>query len=362
MIPIAKPVFGEEEKNNILKVLDSGMLAQGEWVKNFEDEFSKYIEVSNSIAVCNGTAALDLALKSIGIKEGDEVIVPDFTFIASANSVLFQNAKPVFADVYSDTFNINPEEINEKITPKTRAVMVVHLFGQSVDLKPILEICEDKNLVLIEDAAQAHGAEYNNKKVGSFGIGTFSFYPTKNMTSGEGGMITTNDEKTAKKLKLLRDHGQSEKYLHTELGYNLRLTNLGASIGLAQLKKLDSFNNKRIENAEYLTKEISKIKGLTPPKVLENTKHVFHQYVIKVENEFSLKRDELQVYLREKGVGSAVHYPIPIHLQPLYKNLGYPENICPITQELANKVLSLPVHPSLSKEDLDYIIKVLREA
>jgi len=362
MIPIAKPMIGEEEKSNVLKVLDSGMLAQGEWVKNFEDEFSKYLNVPHSVAVSSGTAALDLVLKAAGVKAGDEVIVPDFTFIASVNSVLFQGAKPVFADVRPDTFNINPDEIKEKITDKTKAVIAVHLFGQSAELKPITELCNDRNLILIEDAAQAHGAEYNGQKVGTFGIGIFSFYPTKNMTCGEGGMVTTSNEEIDDKVRLLRDHGQREKYLHGILGYNFRLTNLGAAIGLAQLKKLEEFNKKRIGNADYLTSQISKIKGLTPPKPLGNVKHVYHQYVVKVEDDFPLTRDELQDYLKSKGVGTALHYPIPVSQQPLYKNLGYAGTLCPVTEELCKKVLSLPVHPALSSDDLEHIVKVLKEA
>jgi len=361
MIPIAKPMIGEEEKKNVQEVLDSGMLAQGKWVAEFEKEFSKYLGVKNSIAVSNGTAALDLVLKAIGVGVGDEVIVPDFTFIATANSVLFQGAKPVFVDVDDRIFNINIEDVKNKITPRTKAVIAVHLFGQPADIGPLAEVCKDKEVVLIEDACQAHGAEYKGKKVGSFGVGTFSFYPTKNMTTGEGGIVTTSDEEIGRKIRLMRDHGQSEKYSHAVLGYNMRLTNIGASIGLAQLKKLDEFNKKRIENAEYLSSEIEKIEGLTVPYVSKDVKHVFHQYVVKVEKGFPLNRDELKDYLHSKGVGTAVHYPIPIHFQPLYKNLGYDEGICPVTSDLCGKVLSIPVHPALEKKDLEYIVKTLKE-
>jgi len=354
MIPIAKPLMGKKEIENVTEVLKSGMLASGEWVKKFEKEFANYIGVKHAIAITSGTVALDSALKVLGIREGDEVIVPDFTFIATANAVLFQNAKPVFADISEKTFNIDPDDIAEKITPKTKAVIGVHLFGHPFNVKVLQEICEDYNLFLIEDSAQAHGAEFDGKKVGNFGImSCFSFYATKNMTMGEGGMITTGDKEIERKLRLIINHGQSEKYLHTELGYNHRMTNIQAAIGIAQLKKLDMFNNKRIENAEYLSKNI-KAKGIIKPNKEKNVKHVYHQYVIKVN-----KRDELIKYLNDKEIGNAIHYPLPVHLQPLYKKLGYSSEICPVATQLSNEVLSLPVHPALKKEELEYVCETL---
>ncbi|RLF84343.1 aminotransferase DegT, partial [Thermococci archaeon] len=306
MIPIAKPLIGDEEINGVIGVLKSGMLASGKEVKEFEKEFAQYLGAKHAVAVVNGTAALDVALKALKIGSDDEVITTPFTFIASANSILFQGAKPVFADIDPKTYNLDPNEVLEKITDKTKAIVVVHLYGQPADMKAFKEIAEDHKLYLIEDCAQAHGAEFEGQKVGTFGdIAAFSFYPTKNMTTGEGGMVVTNDGELAKKVDLIRNHGQAEKYLHVELGYNLRMTNIAAAIGRAQLKKLDGWNKKRIENAKLLSEGIKKIDGLTPPYVDPRAKHVFHQYVIRVEEEFPLNRDELMAKLREKGIGTA---------------------------------------------------------
>ncbi|GAB6100857.1 DegT/DnrJ/EryC1/StrS family aminotransferase [Thermococcus atlanticus] len=362
MIPIAKPLIEEEEINAVVEVLKSGMLAHGKEVEAFEKEFAQYLGAKHGIAVANGTAALDVALKALKIKAGDEVITTPFTFIASANSILFQGAKPVFADIDPETFNLDPNEVLERINDKTRAIIVVHLYGQPADMRAFMEIAEDHNLYLIEDCAQAHGAEFEGQKVGTFGhIAAFSFYPTKNMTTGEGGIVVTNDEELAKRASLIRNHGQAEKYLHEELGYNLRMTNIAAAIGRVQLRKLDGWNAERIENARLLTEGIGKIEGLTPPHVDSRVKHVFHQYVIKVEDEFPLGRDELAQKLREKGVGTGIHYPMPVHHQPLYQKLGYPEDICPNAIEASRKVLSLPVHPAVSKEDIDYILETLNK-
>ena len=362
MIPIAKPLIGEEEINAVVEVLKSGMLASGKEVEAFEKEFAQYLGAKHAVAVANGTAALDVALKTLKIGPGDEVITTPFTFIASANSILFQGARPVFADIDPKTYNLDPNDVLEKITDKTKAIVVVHLYGQPANMKVFKEIAEDYKLYLIEDCAQAHGAEFEGQKVGTFGdIAAFSFYPTKNMTTGEGGMVVTNNDELAKKADLIRNHGQAEKYLHVELGYNLRMTNIAAAIGRAQLKKLEGWNEKRIENAKLLSEGIKKIDGLTPPYVDPRVKHVFHQYVIRVEEEFPLSRDELMIKLREKGIGSAVHYPMPVHHQPLYQKLGYPKDICPNAIEASKKVLSLPVHPAVGKENIAYIIKTLEE-
>jgi len=361
-IPIAKPLIGDEEIEAVVNVLKSGMLAHGKEVEAFEKEFAEYLGTKHGVAVANGTAALDVALKALKIGPGDEVITTPFTFIASANSILFQGAKPVFADIDPKTYNLDPNDVLEKITNKTKAIIVVHLYGQPADMEAFKEIAEDHKLYLIEDCAQAHGAEFKGQKVGTFGdIAAFSFYPTKNMTTGEGGMVVTNDDELAKRADLIRNHGQAEKYLHVELGHNLRMTNIAAAIGRVQLKKLDEWNAKRIENAKLLSDGISKIDGLTPPYVDSRVKHVFHQYVIRVEDEFPLSRDELMAKLREKGIGTAIHYPIPVHHQPLYQRLGYPKDICPNAIEASKRVLSLPVHPAVSKENIDYIIETLKE-
>ena len=362
-IPIAKPFIGDEEIEAVIKVLRSGMLAQGEEVKLFEQEFAEYIGVKHAIAVANGTAALDLALKALGIGPGNEVITTPFTFIATANAVLFQEARPIFADIDPRTYNLDPNSVLEKITNKTKAIIVVHLYGQPADMKAFREIAEDYKLLIIEDAAQAHGAEFEGRKVGSMGdVGIFSFYPTKNMTTGEGGMITTNNDQVARKARLLRDHGQTRKYFHEILGWNLRMTNIAAALGRVQLRRLDKLNRIREENAEKLTKGLQVVRGITPPYVDPRVKHVWHQYVIRVEPGFPLSRDELAEFLRSKGIGTAVHYPIPVHRQPLYRKLGYPQDDCPNAIEASRRVLSLPVHPHLSDDDIKYIIDAVKEA
>jgi perosamine synthetase len=361
-IPIAKPNFDMEEEEALKTVLESGVLVQGEKTKSFEKEYAEYIGTKYAVAVANGTIALDVALKTLKICPGDEVITPAFSFIASSNSILFQRAKPVFADINPRTFNIDPQDVAEKITTKTRAIMPVHIFGQPAEMDALKEIAEDKKITIIEDAAQAHGAEHKGHKAGSIGdIACFSFYATKNMTTGEGGMITTNDPKLVKKTRLLINHGQIRKYHHASLGYNYRMTELCAAIGLVQLKKLDEFNEKRIENAKFLTKGFCGLSGLTPPFVKEDVKHVFHQYVVRVENTYPKEREELATHLTEKGVGVAIHYPMPIYKQPLYLGLGYGRTVCPMTEEVCERVLSLPDHPSVTTEDLEYILNILKE-
>jgi perosamine synthetase len=358
-IPIARPIIGAEEMAAVGDVLASGMLVQGEVVKKFEDEFSRYAGAKDAIAVSNGTVSLDLALKVLDFPRGDEVICPAFTFIATANAILYQDLRPAFADVDQRTFNLDPESLAEAVTPRTRAVVGVHLYGQPFDVKGVQQICEDKDLVLIEDCAQAHGAEFEGRRVGSFGTGCFSFYPTKNMTTGEGGMITVEDDAMAAKLRLMRNHGDTGKYNHVALGYNYRMTNLQAAIGLPQLKRLEEFNCRRIRNAEYLNRNI-KATGLTTPFRQQNVRHVYNQYVLRVEESFSAGREQLMDYLQSKGIGSAIHYPKPIYQQPLYQELGL-EGHCPVSEEVSSKVLSLPVHPSLKEEELEYIAETLNQ-
>ena len=348
-IPIAKPSFDKEEEAAVKEVLESGIIASGPKTKLFEKEYAEYIGVKHAIAVTNGTVALDVALKALKIGPGDEVITSAFSFVASSNCILFQNAKPVFADIDPKTFNIDPSDVAEKITAKTKAVIPVHMFGQPAKMDALKEITDDKKIVLVEDAAQAHGAEYKGRKAGSIGaVGCFSFYATKNMTTGEGGMITTNYSKLANRARLLINHGQNEKYHHDILGYNYRLTDLSAAIGLIQLKKLGNFNEKRIKNAKQLSKGIRKIDGLIEPYVDSNVKHVFHQYVIKVEENYNLCRDKMVNYLTSNCIGNSIHYPIPIYKQILYKELGYKNIKCINTEDACKRVLSLTIHTQVS--------------
>ncbi len=372
MIPIAKPMIGSEEINAVAETMKSGGLAQGPHVQAFEERFADYISVSHAVATSSGTAGLHVALLAHGIGAGDEVVTTPFSFIATANAVLFTGARPVFADINED-YNIDPEGILHAITPKTKAVLPVHLYGCPAGMKAIREIAEDHHLTIIEDACQAHGATYDGKKAGSFGTGVFSFYPTKNMTTGEGGMITTDDPGIAKRARMLRDHGSSRRYVHEMLGYNLRMTDMGAAIGMVQLKKLDQFNSGRRRNAAHLTGELKHVRGITTPDDVPG--HVFHQYTVRVsgvdggrgvegagdgDGAGNGTRDGLVTYLGEKGIGTGIYYPIPIHKQPLYQKLGFQDSL-PVSERFADKVLSLPVHPAVSEANLDYIIETVKE-
>ena len=359
-VPIAQPFAGEEEIAAVERVLRTGMFAQGPEVAKFEQEFATYCGVDHAIAVSNGTTALHAALASAGIGPGDEVIVPSFSFIATATCVSMCGARPVFADVDPRYFMIDPDSVNSMVRKATKAVIGVHLFGQPFDISPIQDLCSDNNLFLIEDAAQAHGAEYRGKKVGGFGKSAcFSFYPTKNMTTGEGGMITTNDPEYAATIRRFINHGQSEKYLHTSLGYNYRLTDIGAALGRVQLAKLDGFNARRNHNATVLDSLLRK-SGLVIPERRPKSTHMFHQYVVKVPGDFGRTREQLMAGLKEKGIGTAVHYPIPIHRQPVYSKLVKGVK-CPVSDELSREVMSLPVHPLVTDEQLAYTGAAIRE-
>lgn len=358
-VPIAKPIIGEEEIENVVEVLKSGMIAQGPKVMEFEEKFANWIGAKYGIATNSGTSALHVALLACGIGEGDEVITTPFTFIASGNAIVYTGATPVFADIDLDTYTIDPDKIEDLITDKTKAILPVQLYGQAADMDKIREIAEKHDLKIIEDAAQAHGAEYNGEKVGTLGdMACFSFYPTKNMTTSEGGMITTNDEELAKKAQMFRAHGASERYHHDEIGYNFRMTDIAAAIGLAQLKVIDEFNDKRISNADYLNEQLKDIEGIVTPKSPNNYKHVYHQYTIRVEKG---NRDDWVEFLTNKGIGTGIHYPIPLYNQPIYKKLGI-EGDCPLAEKAADNVISLPVHPSLTKEDLNLVVDAVKEA
>ena len=364
MIPIAKPYIDNKEIKAVADVLKSGMIAQGPKVNELENKFAKFCRTRHAVAVNSGTAALHTALNIAGVQKGDEVITTPFTFIATANAILMQGAKPVFADIEENTFNIDPKNIGEKITNKTKAIITVDLYGHLCDYDEIEKISQANGLIVVEDACQAVSAEYKKKKAGSFGnIAVFSFYATKNITCGEGGSITTNNSDYAENAKLFRQHGMSNMkgYDYTNVGYNYRMTDISAAILLEQLKKLEMITKKRIGNAEYLSKGLRKIKGIHVPVVKEGNKHVFHQYTIKVGNDFKLKRDELVKYLNKKGIGCNIYYPKPVHLCEHIKKLGYKKNDFPIAEKLSQQVLSLPVHPHLTKEQLNYIIEAIGE-
>lgn len=360
MIPIAKPIIGNEEVEAVVEVLHSGRLAQGRRVEEFEEAFAAYIGTKYAVAVNSGTAALHLALLAHGIGEGDEVITTPFSFIATGNAILFTGAKPVFVDIDEKTFNIDPDGIEEKITPRTKAILPVHLYGQPCAMDKIMEIAEKHNLAVVEDACQAHGAEYKGRKVGSFGTGCFSFYPTKNMITGEGGMVTTDNKEIAERVRLLRNHGQKERYFHVMLGYNLRMTDIAAAIGICQLKKLDDFNARRISNAQKLTEGLRNIKGIITPYASPEVKHVFHQYTVRVTGESVISRETLRQELNKLGINTEIYYPLPIHRQPFYRQLGYSEYL-PGVEKAAQEVLSLPVHPSLDDNEIYEIINAFKK-
>jgi perosamine synthetase len=358
-IPIAAPQIGEEERQAVLAVLDSGQLAQGPVVEDFERAFAKWCGVANAVAVSNGTAALHLLMLAHGLKEGDELITSAFTFVSSANAALFVGARPVFVDIEPQTFNLDPGLVERAITPRTRAIMPVDLYGHPAAIGELREIADRHNLILIEDACQAHGAEIDGVKAGALGVSAaFSFYPTKNMTTSEGGMVTSDDDELAARVRRLRQHGASTRYRHDILGYNFRLTELAAAIGREQLRKLDRFNEARRRNAAGLNRGLAGIKGLQIPRERQGYRHVYHQYTVTIEE----GRDRVQERLRELGVGTAIHYPIPVHRQPLYLDLAYGSISLPVSERMAEQVLSLPVHPGLRDDDLDRIIDSVRKA
>lgn len=358
-VPIAKPIIDKEEIDNVVEVLKSGMIAQGPKVEEFEQKFAQWVGAEYGIAVNSGTAALHTALLSCGIGEGDEVITSPFTFIASGNSIVYTGATPIFADIDLKTYTLNPDLIEDKITENTKAILPVHLYGQSANMDKINEIAEKYGLIVIEDAAQAHGATCKGMKVGSMGdMSCFSFYPTKNMTTSEGGMITTDDEDLAESARMFRAHGASIRYHHDAIGYNFRMTDISAAIGLAQLEKIDSFNDKRITNASYLSDGLKDVDGIITPYCAYDSKHVYHQYTIRVEKG---KRSDWVKIINDCGVGTGIHYPITLYNQPVYKTLGITGD-CPKAELACESVISLPVHPSLTQDDLDMVISAVKKA
>jgi perosamine synthetase len=358
MIQVAAPQIGDEEKKAVLDVLESGQLAQGPVVAAFEREFAAWCGAEHAVAVSSGTAALHLLMLAHGLQGGDELITSPFTFIASANAALFVGARPVLVDIEPETFCLDPDKVEAAISPRTKAIMPVDLYGHPAQIPELQEIAERHGLVLIEDACQAHGAAIGGRKAGALGASaSFSFYPTKNMTTAEGGMVTTHDAAVAERVEVLRQHGAAHRYHHDVLGYNFRMTEIAAAIGRAQLAKLDRFNERRRRNASVLDEGLAGVDGVVRPAERPGYRHVYHQYTVVIEGD----RDRFQQRLRELGIGTAIHYAVPVHRQPLYASLGYDSVSLPVAERMADHVLSLPVHPALTDEDLDRIVDAVRK-
>ncbi len=349
MIPIAKPHVGDDEIQQVLAVLQSGMLVQGSRVKGLEERFAAVSGTQHAVATSNGTTALHLSLLAHGIGTGDEVITVAFTFIATVNAILMTGAKPVFIDVRPDTFNLDPELIEAAITPRTKAILLVHLYGQMCDMDPIMAIAVKHNLAVIEDACQAVGATYKGRIAGSLGTGTFSLYATKNVMSAEGGMITTQDAAFAEHCRLLRNHGMKVRYHYEMLGYNYRMSDLHAAIGLAQMERLTEWTGARRVNAEYFNAHITSV---VTPRVAPEYGHVWHQYTIRVPDG---KRDAALEQLTANGVGTSIFYPFPAHKQAYVRDIVGDVQL-PVTEQLGHEVISLPVHPGLSQADREKIV------
>mgnify|MGYP003335069515 FL=1 len=350
MIPAAKPLVGDEERAAVDRVLRSGMMAQGPEVAAFEEEFSKYVGGRKCVAVNSGTSGLHMALVAAGIKSGDEVIVPSFTFAATANSVALTGATPVFVDIDPKTFNIDPAAIEAAITPRTKGIQPVHLYGLPAQMDVINEIACKHNILVFEDAAQAHLATLNGQYVGSFGYAaTFSFYPTKNMTSGEGGMIACANDEMTRMCKLLRNQGMEKRYENEVVGFNTRMTDIHAAIGREQLKKIEGWTKTRQANAKFLDENL---KGVVTPYVTPGASHVYHQYTIRIVGH---DRDKFAAEMTKRGVGNGVYYPIPVHqLQSFGLKFDLPN-----TTSACNEVLSIPVHPALTQGELETVVEVI---
>jgi perosamine synthetase len=371
--------ISEEEQQEVLKVMKSQMLTllHGEVVGKFEEEFARYIGVKHAIAVNTGTAALHIAIAALNIGPGDEVIVPPFTFIASASSILHNNAIPIFADIDDKSYTLDPNSVREKINEKTKAIIPVHLAGIGADMSAIMDIASDSGIHVIEDAAQSIGTRCYNKYVGSIGhIGCFSFYPSKNMTTGEGGMITTNDDELAKQCRLLRHHGEPEWYVYNRLGYNYRMTEIQGAIGRVQLRKIENFINIRNKNAKYLSEATASLKGINPPFVPDYCDPAFNYWIGRLNTDMLgiTKTQFLEQFPRSK-----VLYPKPLYKTKLFqekiayskgcpwscpfynKEINYNDIYLPVVEKVTQEIFALDIHPQISKESLDESLEIMKK-
>ncbi|MFQ6087180.1 MAG: DegT/DnrJ/EryC1/StrS family aminotransferase [Candidatus Bathyarchaeia archaeon] len=357
MIPINAPQISEREIEMVTKVLKSGILTarvgSSSMVASFEQAYAKLVGAKHAVAVNSGTAALHMALLAAGVKPRDEVIVPSFTFVATAEAVVLCGAKPVFVDIDLQTYNVDEEKLRKAVNAKTRAVIPVDLYGLSADMQAISKIAKEHDLAVIEDAAQAHGASYRGKHPGYFAdMACWSFYASKNMTTGEGGMITTNNDEYADTLRCMRSHGEKGEYVSIMLGHNYRMPEIQAAIGIAQLEKLPAFLERRRRNAQHLTEELGLVKRLTLPMEPEGYKHSWYLYTVRLHGSRA-ERDQAVEELRRRGIGATVYYSTPVHLMPYYRHFathGLPE-----TEKASEQVFSLPVHPGVTRQETDFI-------
>jgi dTDP-4-amino-4,6-dideoxygalactose transaminase len=353
LIPMARPQFGAEEESAVIEVMRSGVLTQGERTRAFEEAFAAAVGAGHAVATSNGSTALYLALLAHGIGPGDEVITSPLTFIATANAIKHTGALPVFADV-DDSLNLDCAAAERLITPHTKAIILVHLHGNPGDLDSFVRLCDERGLHLIQDACQAVGATIDGRPLGAFGTAVYSFYATKNITTGEGGMVVTNDARVARTCARLRHQAYSDRpYEHDEAGYNFRMTEMQAAIGLVQLSRLESITDRRRRHAAFYDRHVSR--WYTRPRVAPGHAHVYHQYTLRIPALWS--RDEVRCQLQQMGVGTGVYYPLPLHMQPPYLGLGSAP--CPVAETAAKDMLSVPVHPGLSDEDCTSVAAAL---
>lgn len=348
----------DEIDRGLKSVFQKGNFILGEEEKQFEQDFAKYCDAKYGVGVNSGTDALSLAMAALGIARGDEVILPTFTFIATALCVSYVGATPVFVDIENDTYNLDPEQLSRAITPRTKAIIPVHIYGQPSNMTEICAIASKHNIAVVEDAAQAHGATYKGKKVGSLGdLACFSFYPTKSLGAfGDGGMVVTNRQDICEKVLMLRDYGRRGRYDHVIKGHNSRLDTVQAVVLAAKLKHLDVWNKMRSDAAKQYALALKRVPGVQAPTLREDRTHVYQTYAVRLEN-----RDRVCEALQKKGIGVLIHYPIPIHLQEAYKELNYKKGDFPVSEKLSQEVLSLPMFPHITKEQIEYVSDSLKE-
>lgn len=353
-IPLSKPFINEKMKEDVMRVIESGNYILGENCRELEKRFAEYIGAKHAILTSSGTSAIQLSLLALGIGKGDKVLVPSHTAFPTIEPVFHVNAEPVFVDI-DESYTIDINDLKKKIGKGVKAVIPVHLYGQPANIEEIRESCAEKGLALVEDCCQAHGAEFNGKKVGSFGdCGAFSFYPSKNMSvGGDGGIVTTNNTEAAEKIRMLRNHGRKDRYLHEIVGYNLRFNEIQAAIGIEQLKNLPNLIAKRRENANYYTKLLGGTNIMLPSEIA-GRKHSFHLFVIRSKN-----RDELMENLKKDGIESLIHYPVPNHLQPAVTKIMKTSPL-PVTERIAKEILSIPMHPFLEKSEIEYVAERIK--